>query len=107
MTEQAIYGPASAVCPLCGRLQSECHGFCQPQDVKLIVPKRELTELEIAVAAALVNWNDLLDYPTLCATVVFFIDGWMPASNRTPGDPRYKAVEIEPIKEINDESYVY
>lgn len=56
-----------------------------------------MTELEIAVAKKLENWMNLPDYPELVKAVVEFHDEWMPAASRVPGDPRYRAVEIEPI----------
>ena len=59
-----------------------------------------MTELEIAVAKKLENWMDLPDYPELVKAVVEFHDEWMPAASRVPGDPRYKAIEIEPIMEV-------
>lgn len=34
-----IYGPASALCPLCGKLMKECMGFCIPADALLINEK--------------------------------------------------------------------
>ena len=66
-----------------------------------------MTELEIEVEKRLRNWSDLKDYPELFSVVVDICDTFLNPENRVPGDPRYKAKEIEPIKETNDQSYVY